>query len=165
MRLALARPGRPLWLITLADLSLLLVGFFVFLQATSHKSKQQQDAIEASIREAFGGATDAAAPQLAVAVNTVDGFGLGTATTPIDMDSVAAWARDALADPRTHLIVTGYADGGPSDQLSGSGLALAGLRAERVLNAMPGVPRDRVRLGAALMPGARRVSLVISYDP
>ncbi len=26
-------PGRPLWLTTLADISLLLVGFFVFLQA------------------------------------------------------------------------------------------------------------------------------------
>ena len=48
MRLALPRPARPLWLITLADLSLLLVGFFVFLQATAHKPKQEQAAIQAS---------------------------------------------------------------------------------------------------------------------
>lgn len=164
MRLALSRPGRPLWLITLADLSLLLVGFFVFLQATAHKSKQQQDAIEASIRQAFGGSA-VTAPELAVAVNRVDGFSPGRADPRGDMPSVAAWARDALADPRTRLIVTGYADGGTDDQLSGSGFALAGLRAETVAKALAGVPRDRIKLGAAVMPGARRVTLVISYDP
>jgi flagellar motor protein MotB len=164
MRLALSRPARPLWLITLADLSLLLVGFFVFLQATAHKSKQQQDAIEASIREAFGGSS-APAQQLAVAVNRVDGFGAGSADLPHDMGGIASWARDALADPRTRLIVTGYADGGPSDQMSGSGLALAGLRAEAVAAMLAGVPRDRIKVGAALMPGARRVTLVVSYDP
>ena len=30
------KPARPIWLITLADLALLLVGFFVFIQANNH---------------------------------------------------------------------------------------------------------------------------------
>lgn len=163
MRAAAARSGRPLWLMTLADLSLLLVGFFVFLQATAHKPKKEQDAIGASIRTAFGGS---AIPEIAVAANTIDGFAAGGGALPHGIDDAANWARDALADPRTRLIVTGYADGGPDDRLAGSGLALAGLRAETVAAALSGrIPRDRIRTGAAVLPGARRVTLVISYDP
>lgn len=164
MRLALPRAGGPLWLITLADLSLLLVGFFVFLQATAHKPKNEQAAIQAGIREAFGGRN--AAPELAVAANSVEGFSPGSGALPASIGGAAAWARDALADPRTYLIVTGYADGGAADRLAGSGLALAGLRADTVAAALEGaVPRGRLRVGAGVMPGARRVTLVISYDP
>ena len=43
-------PGRPLWLTTLADLSLLLVGFFVFLQASQTVDRQ---ALAAGIRAGF----------------------------------------------------------------------------------------------------------------
>lgn len=159
----LTRSGRPLWLITLADLSLLLVGFFVFLQATAHKPKQQQAAIEAGIREAFGGDAQA---RLAVDANVVTGFAPGSAALPRDAAAIAGWARDALGDPRTKLVVTGYADGTPADQLEGSALALAGLRADRMAAALHGaVPPDRIRASAAVMPGARRVTLTISYDP
>lgn len=162
MRLALARSSRPLWLITLADLSLLLVGFFVFLQATAHKPERQRAAIEASIRAAFGGD---AATELAVQANVVDGFAAGGDAVPVDLGAVSAWARDALADPRTRLVITGYADGSAADQLSGSGVALAGLRADTVASALAGIPRDRIRIGATVLPRARRVTLVISYDP
>lgn len=167
MRLALTRPSRPLWLITLADLSLLLVGFFVFMQATAHKPERQRAAIEASIRGAFGGNGNGNgnANELAVQANSVDGFVPGSADLPIDIDSLSAWARDALTDPRTRLVITGYADGSVSDQLASSSLALAGLRAEAVADTLTGVARDRIRASAAVMPGARRVTLVISYDP
>lgn len=161
-RLAL-RQARPLWLITLADLSLLLVGFFVFLQATSHKSRPERDAIQAGIREAFGGIGEA---PLAVDANLISGFAPGSATLPHDTTAIVAWARSALADPRTRLIVTGYADGSSADRAHGSALALAGMRAEAAAAALSGaVPSDRVRLGAAVAPGAQRVTLSISYDP
>ena len=43
-------PARPLWLWTLADLALLLVGFFVLVQATDRQ------ALAKGLREGFGGA-------------------------------------------------------------------------------------------------------------
>ena len=36
-----APPARPLWLLTLADLALLLVGFFVLVQATDRQRPRQ----------------------------------------------------------------------------------------------------------------------------
>lgn len=163
MRIALPARGRPLWLITLADLSLLLVGFFVFLQATSHRADGHQAAVEASIREAFGG--DPAA-RLSVDANVVTGFAAGGADLPPGFADLAAWAGEALADPRTRLIVTGYADGSAADRIDGSGLALAGLRADRVATELArAIPAGRIRSGAAVAPGPRRVTLTISYDP
>jgi hypothetical protein len=149
----MTRTARPLWLVTLADLSLLLVGFFVFLQATAHKPAREQAAISAGIREAFGGEGNA---RLAVEANSIS-FVPGSAALP-DMSAVRLWAQDALADPRTHLVVTGYAD--PAE-----GLALAGARADAVIQGLSGVAPDRIRAGAALLPGAHRVTLTISYDP
>jgi hypothetical protein len=147
------RAARPLWLITLADLSLLLVGFFVFLQATSHKPAIQQAAISAGIREAFGGG---AGPRLSVDANAV-AFARGSAVPP-DLRAIRAWAEEAIVDPRTRLVVTGYADPGES-------LSLAGARADAVLGQLTHIPFDRVRAGASRLPGARRVTLTISYDP
>ncbi|HYZ47374.1 MAG TPA: flagellar motor protein MotB [Sphingomonas sp.] len=163
MRLGPAPHARPLWLITLADLSLLLVGFFVFLQATAHKPQAQQAAIEAGIRHAFGGE---ATPRIAVDANEIDGFAPGSAALPGSFQLASTWAPEALADPRTRLVVTGYADGSTTDRLDGSALALAGLRADAVSAALAKVvPAERLRLGAAVAPGARRVTLTISYDP
>jgi flagellar motor protein MotB len=161
MRLALSRPGRPLWLITLADLSLLLVGFFVFLQATAHKEQKQQAAIQAGIRQAFGGEPE---PRLAVDANLIGGFVRGSADLPRGSGQVIGWSRDALTDPRTRLLVTGYADGSAEDRHQGSALALAALRADAVAASLS-VPPDRLRVDAGIAPGARRVTLTISYDP
>lgn len=155
------RAAKPLWLITLADLSLLLVGFFVFLQATSHKPQPEQAAIQAGIREAFGGVGET---PLAVDANAIAGFATGSAALPADTRALADWARDGLADPRTKLIVTGFADGSPADRANGSALALAGLRAEAAAAAL-GIAPDRMRLAAEVAPGARRVTLSISYLP
>ncbi|NNM77063.1 hypothetical protein HJG53_09135 [Sphingomonas sp. ID1715] len=163
MRLAIPARGRPLWLITLADLSLLLVGFFVFMQATSHKNAAQQAAIGAGIRQAFGGHP---ADPLPVDANAVTGFAAGGADLPPGIAAIAAWASEATRDPRTRLIVTGYADASAADRLDGSGLALAGLRADRVAAAMTGaVSADRIRTAAVVIPGMRRVTLTISFDP
>ena len=163
MRLAIPTRGRPLWLMTLADLSLLLVGFFVFLQATSHKNAAQQAAIGAGIREAFGG--DPAA-RLPVDANALTGFAAGGADLPPGLADIAAWAREALSDPRTRLVVTGYADASAADRIDGSGLALAGLRADRVTAELAAtIPPDRIRTDAAVAPGLRRVTLSISFDP
>jgi len=46
-----APTGKPLWLITLADLALLLVGFLVLLQATQHIGSKD---LAKGIREGFG---------------------------------------------------------------------------------------------------------------
>ena len=162
MRAIPVRPSRPLWLVTLADLSLLLVGFFVFLQATAQKPRQDQAAIEAGIRQAFGGSAE---PRLAVDANAIAGFAPGSASLPGSIGAIQDWAHDAVGDPRTRLVVTGYADGSAADRLDGSSLALAGLRADTVAAALTAVPRERIRLGASVAPGARRVLLTISYDP
>lgn len=161
--LAQTRPRPSPWLMTLADLSLLLVGFFVFMQATAQKSQPKQAAISAGIREAFGGEAEV---RLAVEANVISGFALASASLPRDAGAVTIWARDALADPRTKLIVTGYADGSPADRSGGSALALAGQRADAVVAAFgKTVPAQRIHLAAAVAPNARRVTLVISYDP
>lgn len=162
MHASASPPARPLWLITLADLSLLLVGFFVFLQATARQSQPQQAAIQAGIRQAFGGD---AGQRLAVDANAITGFAPGSAQLPPSAAAIT-WAQGALADPRTVLIVTGYADGSTPDRLEGSALALAGLRADAVAAALaPSIAAGRIRTGAAVLPGARRVNLTISYDP
>ncbi len=61
---------RPLWLVTLADLALLLVGFFVLIQAT----RAQPSALAHSLRAGF--ATDE--PALPVAAEGVMGFAPGS---------------------------------------------------------------------------------------
>ena len=69
-------PRRSIWLITLADVMLLLVGFFVFLQANTTLNAQQ---IAGGLREGFGLAAD---PPMAVDANAVRGFAIGSALLP-----------------------------------------------------------------------------------
>jgi flagellar motor protein MotB len=155
MRADSLRSRRPLWLMTLADLSLLLVGFFVFVQATARHDAPRRAALAAGIRDAFGGAAGPAAP-IAVDANRLTGFTPGSAALP-DMRGVAAWLGEAARDPRSHVEVTGYAD--PSE-----GLALAAARADAAAQAL-GLGPDRARLTATVQPGARQVLLSISFDP
>lgn len=171
---AAARSGRPLWLVTLADLSLLLVGFFVFVQATSHQDQARRAAIAAGIRDAFGGAPVVApSPRIAVDANILGGFASGSAALPGDPRPLATWAVESARDPRTSLIVTGYADGSDADRQNGSALALAAGRAAAVVATLePLIARERIRVAAALAPAplrgradARRVTVTISYDP
>ena len=67
-------PARAPWLVTLADLSLLLVGFFVFLQATQVDPAK----LAAGIRAGFG-AHEAAPAAMSVDIATATGFEIGRA--------------------------------------------------------------------------------------
>lgn len=147
--------ARPLWLVTLADLSLLLLGFFVLIQASARDSAPRRAAIAAGIRDAFGGSN---APRIAVAANRLSGFAPGAAALPPAASAALAdWAKQAAADPRSLILITGHAS--PDE-----GLTLAAARAEAVALVVP-VDRTRLRLAAIVEPGARHVALAVSYDP
>jgi len=131
-------PSRPLWLMTLADLTLLLLGFFVLLQAGQRLDPR---ALAAGIRAGFG--STEATPAMPVEIATI-GFAPGSAM-PADTAAALAWARDAARDPRTRLKITGETDGsaGDVDRATGSAAILAA---------------DRARVVAALLVGARAIS-------
>jgi len=165
------RTSRPIWLMTLADLALLLVGFFVFLQAIARQDAATQAAINASIRDAFGGDGALAEPELAVDANIVAGFAPGSAALPGTLDALIDWTINGARDARTRVLVTGYADGSAADvDGSGSALALASARAAAVASAIEaaGIPANRLRVAGALAPAgqsasARRVTVTISF--
>lgn len=176
------QPSRPLWLITLADLALLLLGFFVFVQATQRQDAPTRAALAAGIRDAFGGAaadeeqggpgTAIAHAGMAVDANIVDGFAAGSAA-PGAIGTLRRWAAEAAADPRTMLLVTGHADGSAADRLDGSALALASARAAAVAAALEGaIAPERITITAALAPeqargraAGRRVIVTIAFAP
>ena len=122
-------PARPIWLTTLADLSLLLVGFFVLLQANQ---RIDPAALAAGIRAGFG-LHDNAPPAMPVAMAVVDSFAPGSAL-PLNSAAALAWARDAARDPRTRLTITGEVDGSAADvdSVTGSGAILASDRARAI---------------------------------
>lgn len=153
-------PARPVWLMTLADLALLLVGFFVFLQANQMDGK----AFAASVRAGFG--VREAAPAMPVEMAFVAGFAPGSAM-PGDSASALAWARAAARDPRTRLRITGETDGSPQDldPQTGSGAILAVDRARAVaamLVAAGAVSPDRIQIATAT--GKRRVVLTLGFE-
>ena len=155
-------PPRPLWLMTLADLALLLVGFFVFLQANQSMGPGE---IAAAMRAGF---TSQAAESSAMPVDlaVVRGFAPGSAET-VDGEGALAWARDAARDPRTLLKVTGEVDGSPEDvdPATGSGPILAADRARAVaagLVASGAVSPGRIQITTST--GQRRAVLTLGFD-
>lgn len=155
-------PSRPLWLITLADLALLLVGFFVLVQSTQRLDPQ---ALAAGIRQGFG-AHETAAPAMPVEIAVVSGFAPGSAED-VDMSRAIGWARDATRDPRTRLRITGETDGsrGDVDPLTGSGAILAADRARAVAARLVRagvVAPDRIAIATA--GGGRRAVLTLGFD-
>src|SRR3546814_12285360 len=91
------RAGRPIWLTTLADLGLLLVGFFVFVQATQDIDKR---ALANGFRAGFGGEPAPAAPEpMPVAAAAMLNFVPGSAVLPSAPAGLIAWARPATRDP------------------------------------------------------------------
>lgn len=153
-------PARPIWLTTLADLSLLLVGFFVLLQA----NQVDPDTLAAGLRAGFG--VQESAPAMPVDLAAVGGFTPGSAQLP-DTAAALAWARTAATDPRTRLRIIGEVDGSAADvdPITGSGPILAADRARAVAAAL-------VRAGAiapgritiATTTGQRRAVLSLGYD-
>jgi hypothetical protein len=137
-------PARRPWLMTLADLFMLLVGFFVFLQANEALDARQ---IGDGIRGAFGVVTDA--PAMAADSAAIAGFAPGSALLPADTGAALAWARAASADPRTIVTVIGATDGSAADvdPATGSAAILAAARAGTAARALATVvPPGRLRI-------------------
>jgi len=151
-------PRRPIWLVTLADVMMLLVGFFVFLQV--HPTVDAAT-LGKALREGFGLAAEA---PIALEANVVDGFAPGSATLP--PHDVGGWVRAVTNDPRTTIRVTGGTDGTTADvdPVTGSPAILAADRARMVAAAIAAdVPAHRIAIDTR--PGAgRAVQLTLSYD-
>lgn len=129
-------PRKPLWLMTLADLLLLLVGFFVFLQANQALTGK---AIGDGMRDGFG--IERVAPPMAVDVGTIGGFAPGSAVITTASRTTLHWAREATRDPRTIVTVVGQTDGSAADVDAATGSAAI-------------LAADRARGAAALLAGA-----------
>lgn len=147
---------RPIWLVTLADLMLLLVGLFVFLQSNVLDGR----AVANGLRNGFGVQAEAPMP---VDASIVGGFATGSAALPAMADA-EAWAIEATRDPRTTLRVIGGTDGSAQDvdPVTGSAAILASDRARavaaRLAKAAPG------RIAIENHPGAgRAVQLQIGF--
>ncbi len=161
-------PVRPVWLMTLADLALLLVGFFVFVQASQHLEK---GALARGIREGFGvhdAAPVAAHDPMPVSAGATGGFAPASATLPQAPDALIGWAREATRDRRVTLRIAGAVDGsaGDVDPVTGSGAVLAADRARTVAAALllaHAVPADRVTIVSAARPGHRAVTVTTGF--
>lgn len=154
-------PSRPIWLVTLADLALLLVGFFVLMQANGAVPPKE---LARGIAEGFG----ASAPEpIAVEAQGVAGFAPGAADLPALPDELVDWAKQAVRDPRVALTVTGTTDGsaGDVDRGSGSAAVLAADRARAVVTALAaaGVPVARILITTAPLPAGRRVVVTLAF--
>ncbi|MHA6721765.1 flagellar motor protein MotB [Sphingomonas sp. RS2018] len=148
-------PRRPIWVVTLADLMLLLVGFFVFLQANRALDGHQ---IASGLREGFG--VEKSVP-MAVDSTIVTGFALGSAALPDD--AFVAWARAATVDPRTVIRITGGTEPREADPATGSAAILAADRARAVAVRLAQVVPP-ARLSIDTRPGAgRSVQLNLAF--
>jgi Membrane MotB of proton-channel complex MotA/MotB len=161
----LVTPARPLWLITLADLALLLVGFFVLLQANQNLDKR---ALASGFRQGFGGAAKDTSPEpmpVAAAAAAMLDFAPGSATLPSAPDAIIAWALEAAKDPRVRLTVTGATDGSPADvdPDTGSAAVLAADRARAVAAALAAVAPGRLIIVNAARPGRRHVVVTLDF--
>lgn len=160
--------GRPVWLMTLADLALLLVGFFVFLQASQHLDRQ---ALARGLREGFGVRetlrADPAGP-IAVSVGALHGFAPGSAVPTRSTEALVTWAREATRDRRVALRIAGAVDGSPGDvdPVTGSGAMLAADRARAVATLLlvaHAVPADRLVIVSAARPNGRSVTVSTGF--
>ena len=154
-------PARPLWLVTLADLALLLVGFLVLIHATSLDKR----ALAQGLKAGFG--VDAPAPEpMPVAAAAITAFAPGSATLPTSPAALTAWAKEALRDPRVSLRVTGSVDGSARDVdlATGSGAVLAADRARAVAAALATVAPGRIVVTTAVRPGRRQVLVTLAFD-
>lgn len=146
-------PGRPLWLMTLADLALLLVGFLVLMQATGDRA-----ALARGLREGFGvHAPDPPPMPLAAAAAS---FAPGSARLQ-DAAPLIAWTRDALRDPRVAVTITGAAN------RAEGGALLAADRARAMLAALiaAGLPPERLSLATSPITARApaRVTLTLAF--
>ena len=156
-------PARPLWLITLADLALLLVGFFVLLQANQQLDRK---ALASGFRAGFGASADKGVlDPMPVAAAGMFNFAPGSATLPTTPDGLVAWAREAARDPRVQLRVTASVDGTPADvdPDTGSAAVLAADRGRAVAAALAPVAARRLVILTADRPSRRQVVVTLAF--
>ena len=178
-------PTRPVWLITLADLALLLVGFFVLLQATQQLDRA---ALAKGMRAGFDNRAPLTAPPptappveapppgappvdaIPVAANGVTDFATGSATITGSTAALIGWVRDTGSDPRMTLTVTGSVDGSAADvdPVTNSGTILASDRARAVAAAIAGsAPRRarpvRIRIATKPIAGHRAAMVTLAF--
>lgn len=156
-------PARPLWLITLADLALLLVGFFVLLQANQQLDRE---ALASGIRAGFGASAEARRPApLPVAAAGMFNFAPGSAATPAAPDALVAWAHEAMRDPRVSLRVTASVDGTAIDvdPETRSAAVLAADRARAVAAVLAPVAANRIVILTAGRPSRRQVVVTLAF--
>lgn len=153
------RPPSRVWLITLADLVMLLIGFFVLMQANRALPPQE---IVRGIAAGLG----VTPPPLPVAAERATGFASGSATLAQPPAALIAWAREVTRDPRVALRVTGVTDGTPADVDSATGsaslLAADRARAVAALLAGAGVPGDRLTIVNADRAAARGRHVIVT---
>jgi flagellar motor protein MotB len=153
--------GRPTWLVTLADLALLLIGFFVLMQANRSLSPAE---LARGMAAGFG-ITEP--DPIAVEARGIEGFAPGAADVAAAPHDLVAWAKQATRDPRVALTVTGATDGSAADVdlLSHSAAVLAANRAAAVvaLLADAGVPVARTIITTAPRPAGRRVVVTLAF--
>jgi len=153
-------PTRPLWLMTLADLALLLLGFMVLMQSLT---PQHDAALAQSLRQRF-----AASPQplpMPVASAAVLDFAPGSATLPATAAPLTEWARAATRDPRVSLTMSGSTDGSATDVDAATRSApLLAIDRARAIGAMlvaaHAVAPDRITV--TTQPGTRRRAVTVT---
>ncbi|WP_375428732.1 hypothetical protein [uncultured Sphingomonas sp.] len=149
---------RPLWLMTLADLALLLLGFTILIQATA---QPERHALARGLREAFGAEAASPIPLAASAIR----FAPGSAV-PDDPRALVAWAADAARDPRISLTVTGATDGAPADvdAATGNATLLAADRARAIAALLaPLVGPARLRIATDPLPRGRTATATLAF--
>lgn len=160
-----APAARPLWLVTLADLALLLVGFLVLVEATRNEAR---GTLAAALHDRFGGAAAAQAepPPMPVAAAGMMNFAPGSAALPGSAAGLVAWAREAARDPRVTLTVTGSTDGSAADldPASHSAAILAADRARATAATLAAaVPANRLVITTASHPGQRAAVVTLAF--
>lgn len=152
-------PAKPLWLMTLADLALLLVGFFVLIQAS-----ERPRAVAEALRASFGGAEAPAASAMPVMAAGLLEFAPGSAVLPESPAAVIAWAREAARDPRVALTIAGSTDGSATDvdPATGSAAILAADRARTLAAALASIS-PRITVTTASRPGRRAAIVTLAF--
>ncbi|WP_245841754.1 hypothetical protein [Sphingomonas lenta] len=147
---------KPLWLMTLADLALLLLGFMLLVQATAAPKREE---LSRSLRDAFAPSEPPLMPVTSFAVR----FGTGSAAIA-DPAPLIAWARENVRDPRVELTVTAAVDGSAADTGPGGPALLALDRARAVAQLLSGVvPPRRLRLSTDPRPRGRTATVTLAF--
>lgn len=153
--------ARPLWLVTLADLALLLVGFLVLVAV--HRGEPER--IAAAMRRGFAAAP--AGPTVRIGANRLPGFAPGSAALPAQADAIVDWARAELRDPRVAVTVTGSAGATAADvdPQTGSAAILAVDRARALAVRIAPLAPGRIAVAAEGGPAAATLTLSFSGEP